>query len=74
MQFRVGGAVMIHEIYIDRGAGYEWALEIEAEDLDAAVAKLEKILKSMPPEARGGRYAVRPRGHRSHILPEGWPA
>ena len=65
---------MIHEVYINRGVGYEWLTEIDADNLADAEERLMAIYAVLPPKARPGRYAIRPRGQRSCVLPEDWPA
>ena len=65
---------MTHEIYINRGVGYEWFAEIDADNLNDAEERLVKIFLALPPEVREGRYAIRPHGQRSCVLPEDWLA
>ena len=64
---------MIHEIYINRGSGYEWLAEIDAADLDEAEERLVELHATLPPKDRRGNFAIRPRGRTSHLLPDGWP-
>lgn len=65
---------MIHEIYINRGGGYEWFAEVDADNLGDAEERLTKIYSALPPKVRRGRYAIRQRGQKSCVLPEDWPA
>ena len=72
---RPGGMTdMIHEVYINRGAGYEWLTEIDADNVDDAEERFMAIHATLPSKARRARYAIRPRGQRSCVLPENWPA
>ena len=64
---------MIHEVYIDRGGGYQWLTEIDADNLDDAEERFLAIHAALPGKDRQGRFAIRPRGHRSCVLAEGWP-
>ena len=65
---------MTHEIYINRGRGYEWFAEVDADNLSDAEERLVTIYTTLQPNARRGRYAIRQLGQRSCVLPEDWPA
>ena len=65
---------MTHEIYINRGGGYQWFAEVDADNLGDAEERLVTMYHALLPNARRGRYAIRPQGQRSWVLPVDWPA